>query len=107
IDEHDAPILLLSKMPREVRRQSRGADTTSSADESDHFAKLLANLPGSFRIGAQMQRLTYKLRGHRLDDVIGDSGVQQIAIETDLVALADRDNGYPGLANISQDMHLR
>ena len=55
---------------------------------------------------AARQRLGQQLRIERFDDVVGNPGMQQITIEADFVAIADRDHRDAGLADIGEFVDL-
>ena len=51
--------------------------------------------------------LREQLRRHRLEEVFGDAGLDQVAIERDIVAVADRDDRDRRLADIGKIVHPR
>ena len=50
------------------------------------------------------QRLSQQLRVERLDDIVGNPGLQQIAVEADLIPVADRDHRDTRLADLGELM---
>ena len=107
VDERHPAALLIGEIPCEVDRQCSRPHATAHADEGDHRSEFLVNRTGraSDRPGGQC--LGQKLRIQRLDDVVGNPCPEQIAIEADLVAIADRDHRDAGLADLGQVMDLR
>src|SRR5258708_385767 len=106
IDQRDPPRLPVGEVPREVDRHRGRADAAARADEGNHLTEFAADRG---RFGAALrhvQRPGDETVGERLDDVIGYPGLQQIAIEPDLIARTDDDDADAGFAYISETVHL-
>ena len=108
VDQCDPAALPIGEIPGRVDRQGRRADAAARPDEGDQGSELFMDQARIARMGpAARQRLGQQLRVERLDDVVGDPGMQQITVEADLVAIADRDHRDPGLADIGELIDLR
>ena len=53
------------------------------------------------------QRVRDELRGQRFDDVIVEPGLYQIAIEPNVIAVADRDHHNAGFADLGKFVNIR
>ncbi len=107
VEEHDAAALPIGEMPGEIDRDRGRADAATRADAGDELAELLADRCGCTIGRLSRERLRQLLRHDRLDDVFGDSGLFQVAIEADIIVIADRDDGDGGLAHFGESLHLR
>jgi len=107
IDQCHPAALSVGEMPGQIHRQRRCPDATPSTDQGGHGPELFMDRTGIARTGPVVQRSSDELRGQWLDDVVGDPCVQQITIEADLVAIADRKDGDAGFADLGEGIDLR
>ena len=107
IDKCHATGLAVGEMPGEVDRERRRSDAAPRADNGDHRTELLVDRAAGARARPGAQRPRQQLSVQWLDDVLGNPGPQEVAIETDLVAVADGDDRDAGLANLGKGVDLR
>ena len=101
VEERDAAVLAIGEIPGEVGRDRRRADAAPRADQRDEFREAMADR--SARLPRpQIERLGERLRRDRLDDVIMNAGMHQVAIQRDVVVVADSDNGDTRLAHLGE-----
>ena len=105
IGQRDAPVLLVGEMPGETGRDRGRPDAAARPDAGDELADLLAERRAA--LGLVGDGLRQQLRRHRLEEVFGDAGLDQVAIERDIVAVADRDDRDRRLADIGKIVHPR
>ena len=107
VDERNPAALPVGEVPGRVDRQRRRADAAARPDEGDQGSELSMDQARIAGMGpAARQRLGQQLRVERLDDIVGNPGMQQITIEADFVAVADRDHRDAGLADIGELVDL-
>src|ERR1700757_4059630 len=106
INQGDPTRLPIRQIPCEIRRQGRRANTTARANERYELPEFQ---PGSGGITwKRFRRESFRqyISGQRLDEVVGDPNLDQIAVETDIILIANCDNIGARLANVSEDLHL-
>src|ERR1700737_5498883 len=77
------------------------------ADNGDDRSEFVGNGAPCARLRSDGQRTRQKLRVQRLDDVFSNPCAEQVAIEADLVAITDGNDGNAGLAHLGKGMDLR
>ena len=95
VQEHGLLLALLAEDPGQADRHGAGADTAARTDDGDPLGLL------GFALGDLLNRLAgllgprdrgrQGLLGHRLDQVVGHAGADQLAVEADVVDRADAD----------------
>ena len=109
IDKGDAPVFLVGKMPGQIGRNRAGPDAAAGADDRDDLPLFLAERRARCGLADTEQVIDRGLRqglGQGLDNIIADTGVDEVAIETDVVAVADHDDGHARLTHLGQMMNL-
>ena len=81
LDERDAAALPMREVPRGIDRQCRRADAAARADKGDERAELFVDRARLAHMGpAARQRPGEELRIYRLSNIVGDPGMQQVAV---------------------------
>ena len=88
--------------PGDTGRKHRGADAATRAADGDQPAPPIALLTLGGALDDIQQRLLYQSRRDRLDQIVADAVVDQVAEQSDVIAVTDGDHGHAGLAHLGQ-----
>jgi hypothetical protein len=93
--------------PGDAGRERGAADPAAGAGDRDQPAELLAALDHAALIAGREDRLLQQRRRDRLDQIVGDAVLQQVAEQPAVVARSERQHGHPRLADVRQAVDVR
>ena len=86
-------------MPREIGCHRCRADSTARPDKRHDLAEFQAGFGNN---AFRREQFGYEVTSERLDDVIADPGLDQIAVKGDAVAIPERDDIGARFADIGE-----
>jgi hypothetical protein len=88
--------------PGDAGRDRGAADAAARAADRDQLAELVIALDHAALLARREDRLLQQRRRDRLDQIVGDAVLQEVAEQAAVVALAEGDDGHTRLAHVGQ-----
>ncbi|WP_082188315.1 hypothetical protein [Azospirillum baldaniorum] len=105
VDQRRAPARPVGQPAAEMHRHRGRAHAAARADHRHQLAQTARRLVRRGAGTGGAQRPLQQVAGQRLEQIVGDSDPAQVAVEADVVAVADRDDPHRRVANPGQRLH--